>query len=74
VNYVRGFGTLWWNRWQQTMAKPFRASDMLRYSALGITHVVLGPANRLPGTPLFANSQYLVYATPPARPSTAGNR
>jgi hypothetical protein len=74
VNYVKGFGTLWWDRWQQTMVRPFRPSDLSRYPALGITHVVLGPANLLAQPAAFANAHYLVYAIPPAPPSTTGNR
>jgi hypothetical protein len=74
VNYLKGFGSLWWERWQQTLAEPFRPSDLLRYPALGITHVVLGPGNRLPQETVFANSRYLVYAILPGPPSTAGNR
>jgi hypothetical protein len=74
VNYVEGFGPLWWSRWQQTMVRPFRPSDLSRYPALGITHVVLGPANRLPQPEVFANAQYFVYAIPPGPPSTTGNR
>ena len=61
VNYLRGFGERWWFRWQQTMARGFRAADLAKYDGLGIGYVVLQPANRLDRVAAFENSRYLVY-------------
>jgi hypothetical protein len=63
VNYLPELGELWWSRWQQTMAAPFRPADVARDHALGIDYVVLSPANRLADrTPVFENTGYVVYA------------
>ena len=64
VNFVRQFGEEWWPRWRQTMASGFHRGDVSRYAAAGIDYFVLPPQDRLPETPVFANAQYLVYATP----------
>jgi hypothetical protein len=61
VNYLPEFAAQWWFRWQQTLAQPFRPSDLARYSGLGIQYVVIQPKNRLPVEPVFANSAYLAY-------------
>ena len=63
VNYLRDFAEQWWFRWQQTLAREFKAEDFSRYDALGIQYVVLQPKNRLPQTPVFENGRYLVYRT-----------
>ena len=47
-------------------ARGFRPQDLPRLEALGVTHVVLRPANRLPGPPLFENARYVVYTPSPA--------
>jgi len=64
LNYARGFGEVWWWRWERTMSSGFRPQDMSGYRQLGVTYVVLRPPNRLPDPPLFQNSDYLVYAAP----------
>jgi Domain of unknown function (DUF6798) len=64
VNFFREFGEQWWFRWQQTTGRGFRASDLPRYTGLGIGYTVLNLADRLPQPPLFQNARYVVYATP----------
>ena len=59
---MRAFADEWWFRWQQTLAVRFRAPDLPRYEALGVTHVVLQPKNRLGRPAAFENGKYLVYA------------
>jgi hypothetical protein len=62
VNYLRGFGELWWNRWQAAMAKPFDASRMPEYRTLGINYLVLREPPR--GCEVvFRNSKYSVVTT-----------
>lgn len=61
VNYLSAFGEQWWFRWQQTLARRFRPSDLSRYGGLGIQYVVLQPKNRVAAVPEFANFRYLVY-------------
>ena len=63
VNYIQGFGELWWWRWERTMTSGFRPPDMAEYPPLGIAYVVLRPANRLPRPAAFENAGYLAYAT-----------
>ena len=63
VNYIQGFGELWWWRWERTMSSGFRPPDMADYPALGIGYVVLQPANHLPRPSAFENGRYVVYAT-----------
>ena len=48
VNYIPGFGELWWWRWERTMTSGFRPTDIAQYPPLGIAYVVLRTANRLP--------------------------
>ncbi len=64
LNYSRGFGEMWWWRWERTMSSGFRPQDMASYRQLGVTYVVLRRVNRLPVSPLFQNSDYLVYPAP----------
>jgi hypothetical protein len=63
VNYLRDFGDGWWFRWQQTVARGFRAGDLPRYAGIGIDYVVL--AKRTAEAPLFENASYAVYRTAP---------
>ena len=59
---LKAFGEQWWNRWQQTLARPFDPSDIKRYPALGIDYLIVEPDNRLPDQqPVHENSEYLVY-------------
>jgi hypothetical protein len=64
VNYIKGFGELWWWRWERTMSSDFRPPDIEKYRDLGISYVVVRPADRLPRPALFQNAGYLVYAAP----------
>ncbi len=64
VNYIQGFGELWWWRWERTMSSDFRPPDIEKYRDLGISYVVLRPADRLPRPALFQNAAYLVYTAP----------
>jgi hypothetical protein len=57
VNYLREFGEDWWFRWQQSVGRGFKPEDLPRYSALGISYVVL--QRPLPGA-LFQNGKYWV--------------
>jgi len=69
INFFRDFAELWWFRWQQTLGRSFTPNEMPRYEPLGVTHVVLNPAHRLPEEPLFENRRYIVYTASPARQS-----
>jgi hypothetical protein len=60
VNFLRSFAETWWTRWQQA-EKP---QSLARYGELGIDYVVFAKAHELAGvTPVFANSEYVVYRT-----------
>jgi hypothetical protein len=62
VNYLRHLGEQWWQRWQAVNLAKFRIWNLTRYAPLGIDYLVLQRANRLPNrTPVFENSQFLVY-------------
>lgn len=62
VNFLRGFATEWWRRWQQTMEGGFRASRWPQYVASGADYLVLRHPRKLPGrTPVFENARYVVY-------------
>jgi hypothetical protein len=63
ANYLRDFGERWWFRWQQTAGTGYRPEAIPRYAALGITHIVLSPRNRLPVPAAFENASYAVYRT-----------
>jgi Domain of unknown function (DUF6798) len=64
VNYIRGFGELWWRRWETTMAGNFRPGDIKPYRELGISYLVLRPGHRLASPAVFENGGYVVYAAP----------
>jgi hypothetical protein len=61
VNYLNDFAEDWWFRWQQTMARRFRPSDLPRYAGLGIQYVVLPRSTPLRQAPVYANDGYAVY-------------
>ncbi len=61
VNYLDDFAEDWWFRWQQTMARRFRPSDLPRYAALGIQYIVLPRGTPLRQAPVYANAGYAVY-------------
>jgi hypothetical protein len=66
INFFAGFSGIWWRRWQETLADPFRPERLARFRELGIDYVVLRPQSRLTGRePVFANSEYLVYRLDP---------
>ncbi len=63
VNFFREYSRQWWQRWQQTLAEPFRPEAMREYRRLGIDYIVISPRDRFPGPPpVFENPRYLVYA------------
>ena len=62
MNFFHEFSRIWWFRWQETLAEPFRAERLPRFRELGIDYVVLSPKSRLPDRPpVFENSKYLLY-------------
>ncbi|MBI3664833.1 MAG: hypothetical protein HY236_01175 [Acidobacteria bacterium] len=62
MNFFHDFARLWWSRWQETMAEPFRPDSLPRFRELGIDYVVLSSSNRLTDRrPVFENGKYLVY-------------
>jgi hypothetical protein len=62
VNYLPGFAEQWWFRWQQTMTGGFQASDLPKYSGLGIRYVVVSATAKASASPVFENAGYVVYA------------
>ena len=63
VNYLAGFGTEWFSRWQQTMAGRYKPRELPFYAGLGVDYLVLKPEHRLPRPALFENERYVVYST-----------
>ena len=62
INFFREFTRLWWSRWQQTMAEPFRPERVPGLGDLGIDYLVLDPRNRIADRkPAWENSRYVVY-------------
>jgi hypothetical protein len=72
VNFVKQFGELWWQRWQEMRQLRFRPADVARYRAQGISYFVLQASHRLPKlTPLYQNADYVAYAVPAPAPAPA---
>jgi hypothetical protein len=63
VNYLKDFAEEWWQRYQQTILRPFNEPDLPRYAALGIDYIVLPPNRTLTRAPIFTNPTYAVYST-----------
>lgn len=62
INFFHDFARIWWSRWQETMALPFRPEELTQFRPLGVDYVVLGPKNRLPDRrAIFENGRYVVY-------------
>jgi hypothetical protein len=62
INFFPKLGFEWWERWQRTMASPFRPEKLPVFASLGIDYIVLPAKNRLEGTdPVFANRALAVY-------------
>ena len=62
VNFMREFAVEWSERWQRTGAGRFRPAQIASYPAWGIDYFVVKSAHPLAGrTPVFTNSQFLVY-------------
>lgn len=63
VNFFPKLGFEWWERWQQTMARPFRSEKLPLFASLGIDFIVLPAKNRLKeGAPVYSNAGFVVYA------------
>ena len=61
-NFFHEFSRIWWARWQQAMAEPFRREKLPRFHELGIDYVVLSTKNRLADRrAVFENAGYVVY-------------
>ena len=62
INFFHDFARIWWSRWQQTMAEPFRREKLERFRELGIDYLVLSAKNRLADRQaVFENAEYVVY-------------
>jgi hypothetical protein len=62
ANFFRGYSRIWWSRWRETMAQPFRPDRLPHFRELGIDYAVVKAKNRLAGfQPVFANKGYLIY-------------
>jgi hypothetical protein len=63
VNFFPRLGFEWWERWQQTMARPFRPEKLPLFASLGVDFIVLPAKNRLEDdTPVYSNAGFVVYA------------
>jgi Domain of unknown function (DUF6798) len=61
VNYFKELGEQWWSRWQDAN-RPHAPEE---YRKLGIDYIVVRPGVAEPGmSPVFANSQFVVYRRP----------
>lgn len=62
INFFRDYSRIWWSRWEQTMAEPFRPEKLPLFRQLGIDYVVLSAKKRLAERrPVFENAAYIVY-------------
>ncbi len=61
VNYLKGFGEIWLERWQQTMPRRFNPSVISRLEGRGIDYIVLQARDKLPRQSEFENADFAVY-------------
>ena len=62
VNFLRGFGEVWWERWQKTTTRKLDPQALADFRTMGIDYVVVKPEHRLPGIPpVFENARFVVY-------------
>jgi hypothetical protein len=62
INFFPRFSQVWWTRWQQTLAQPYRPDRVSAWGLLGVDYVVLSAKNRLADRQaVYENSRYVVY-------------
>jgi len=63
MNFHESLAMEWWQRWQNTNALRFNASEVGRLPGLGIDYLVLSAAHRLPDRqPVYETNELIVYS------------
>jgi len=63
MNFHESLALEWWQRWQNTSALRFDASEAGRLPGLGIDYLVLSAAHRLPDRqPVYETNELIVYS------------
>ncbi len=71
VDYSESFANDWWERWQQTMLRPFSPDRLNAMLQLPVDYYVLKRKNQLAGlTPAYENHEFVVYDSRDLRNAT----